>query len=235
MHAVIMAGGKGRRLMPYTTVLPKPLMPVGDRPILDVILRQLVRAGIESISISVGHLGGLLESWVRAETDIGVPLTFLYEDEPLGTAGALGRLNHPSSSSGTLLAMNGDILTTLDFGEFADFHAASGRAATMAVRDRLVTVEYGVVHSDERGAVTALEEKPELAYTVSMGIYSFEPQVLELIEPGERIDFPDLLTRAMNRGLEVGTFAFDGYWRDIGNREDYEAALADFEADPDRF
>jgi NDP-sugar pyrophosphorylase family protein len=232
MKAVIMAGGRGSRLAPYTTVLPKPLMPLTDRPVIDVVLRQLVRAGVEGVLISVGHLGSLIESWVRTEADYGVPISFLYEDEPLGTAGALRNIG---AQDGTFLALNGDILTTLSFEELTDFHTSSGATATMAVKERTVDVDYGVVHTDEGGSVVALEEKPKLPYTVSMGVYAFEPAIAEHIQPGERVDFPDLLLRAIAAGERVAAYRFDGYWRDIGNRDDYEAAIADFGSDPGRF
>lgn len=227
-----MAGGRGSRLAPYTTVLPKPLMPLTDRPVIDVVLRQLVRTGVDEVLISVGHLGGLIESWVTSEADYGVPVSFLYEDEPLGTAGALGNIAEPDA---TFLALNGDILTTLSFEELAAFHKSSGAIATMAVKERTVDVEYGVVHRDESGSVVGLEEKPQLPYTVSMGVYAFEPAIVQHIAKGERIDFPDLLLRAMTAGARVAAYDFDGYWRDIGNRDDYEAAIADFGADPGRF
>jgi NDP-sugar pyrophosphorylase family protein len=227
-----MAGGRGTRLAPYTTVLPKPLMPLADRPVIDVVLRQLVRAGVEGVLISVGHLGSLLEAWIRSEADYGVPVSFLYEDEPLGTAGALGNIESPE---GTFLALNGDILTTLSFSELVDDHRASGAVATMAVKERTVEIEYGVVHIDDNGSVVRLEEKPRLGYTVSMGVYAFEPAIVDHIARGERVDFPDLLVRAMEAGERVATYPFDGYWRDIGNRDDYEAAIADFGADPRRF
>jgi NDP-mannose synthase len=232
MKAVIMAGGRGSRLAPYTTVLPKPLMPLADRPVIDVVLRQLVRAGVEGVLISVGHLGSLLESWIRSEADYGVPVSFLYEDEPLGTAGALGNIESPE---GTFLALNGDILTTLSFAELADFHRTSKAIATMAVKERTVEIEYGVVHRGDDGYVMRLEEKPRLGYTVSMGVYAFDPAIVEHIERGERVDFPDLLARAIAAGDRVAAYPFDGYWRDIGNRDDYEAAIADFGADPRRF
>jgi NDP-sugar pyrophosphorylase family protein len=232
MRAVIMAGGLGSRLAPLTTVLPKPLMPLVDRPIVDVILRQLVRDGVERVTISVGHLGGLIESWINHDADYGVPIDFVYEKEPLGTAGALRNLG---DVDGTFLAMNGDILTTLSFADLARAHEESGTAATMAVKDREVGIEYGVVHTDERGRIERLEEKPTLTYTVSMGVYAFDPRIIELIEPGERVDFPNLLLRAIGAGDEVGTYAFDGYWRDIGNRGDYEAAVNEFSEDSSRF
>jgi NDP-mannose synthase len=232
MKAVIMAGGRGSRLAPYTTVLPKPLMPLADRPVIDVVLRQLVRAGVKGVLISVGHLGSLLESWIRSEANYGVPISFLYEDEPLGTAGALGNIDSPD---GTFLALNGDILTTLPFADLAEFHRSSGAVATMAVKERTVEVEYGIVHTGEDGSVVRLEEKPRLGYTVSMGVYAFEPAIVEHIARGERVDFPDLLLRAIEAGQRVATYWFDGYWRDIGNRDDYEAAIADFGADQHRF
>ena len=232
MHAIIMAGGVGSRLGPLTTVLPKPLMPLTDRPIIDVVLRQLVSAGAEHVSVSVGHLGGLIETWVSHEADYGVPITFVYEESPLGTAGAL---KHGESPEGTFIAMNGDVLTTLPFQDLTAAHEGSGAIATLATKDRKVHIDYGVVHTNDFGHVAALEEKPVLTYTVSMGVYAFDPRIVDLIEHGERIDFPDLLLRALAQGETVGTFAFDGYWRDIGNRDDYEEAIADFDADPTRF
>lgn len=233
MHAVIMAGGRGSRLAPYTTVLPKPLMPLVDRPILDVILQQLRRAGVESISISVGHMGSLIESWVRHQGDGATSaIEFVYEDEPLGTAGALANVARPGE---TFLALNGDILTTLPFAALVVHNRRHGSIATMAVKERIVDVQYGVVHAAADGRVERLEEKPQLRYTVSMGVYAMEPAIIDLIEPGERVDFPDLILRAIVAGHDVQTYRHEGYWRDIGNRDDYEAAIGDFESGADRF
>jgi NDP-sugar pyrophosphorylase family protein len=225
-----MAGGRGSRLAPYTTVIPKPLMPLGDRPIIDVLIRQAVAAGADGVAISVGHLGGIIESWVGRE-DYGVPVSFLHEDEPLGTAGALRNVEVEDR----FLAMNGDVLTTLSFADVFSRHRSSGALATVAVTERSTQVEYGVVHTDESGRLVGLEEKPKLRYTVSMGIYAFDPEVRELIAPGEAIDFPDLLWRAVEAGRPVATHPFEGYWRDIGNPADYEQAIADFAEDPARF
>jgi NDP-sugar pyrophosphorylase family protein len=232
MRAVIMAGGRGTRLAPYTTILPKPLMPLSDRPILDVLLCQLIRDGVTAITISVIPLSGLIESWVRHHGDYAIPVDFVYEDAPLGTAGALRNVDRPDS---TFLALNGDVLTTLDVRELVARSRQTGAIATVATKRRTVDVEYGVVHTDERGRVKRLEEKPKLAFTVSMGIYAMEPAIVDLIADDERVDFPDLLLRAMAAGHEVGTLEYDGYWRDIGNRMDYEAAIAEFEAAPEQF
>jgi NDP-sugar pyrophosphorylase family protein len=229
---VIMAGGRGRRLAPYTTVLPKPLMPLSDRPVIDVLIRQLATTPVEQIHICVGHLGSLIESWVRGEGDYGVPISFWHESEPLGTAGALATIDRLSRP---FLALNGDILTTLSFSDLIDRHRQSGAVITVAVKERTLDVEYGVVHVGPDGQVVTLEEKPQLRYTVSMGAYAFDPEALRHIARGERIDFPDLLQKAVEGGDVVQVYRFDGYWRDIGNRDDYEAAIEDFAADPKLF
>lgn len=227
-----MAGGVGRRLAPYTSVLPKPLMPLTDRPIIDVILRQLEHAGIESVQICVGHLGSLIESWIRQQPGYDVPISFVYEDEPLGTAGALAMID---GLEGTFLAMNGDILTSLSFADLVRRHEESKALATVSIKERTVEVEYGVVHVDADGHIERLEEKPTISFTVSMGVYAFDAAIVELIARGERVDFPDLLVRAMSSGNLVSTYRYEGYWRDIGSRDDYTAAIADFEEAPERF
>jgi NDP-mannose synthase len=232
MRAVIMAGGRGTRLAPFTTILPKPLMPMHDRPIVDVLIRQLVIAGVDEICVSVGYLGSLIEAWIRTEGRYAVPVTFLYEDEPLGTAGALRQAVPPE---GTFLALNGDILTTLSFADLVADHDRRGATATVATKERTVHIEYGVVHADDDGVLAAFEEKPDISFVVSMGVYAFDARVADHIGDGERIDFPDLLLRLHGAGETVATHRFDGYWRDIGNREDYDAAVDDFQAAPERF
>jgi NDP-sugar pyrophosphorylase family protein len=227
-----MAGGRGRRLAPLTTVLPKPLMPLGDRPILDVIIRQLMAAGVERITICVAQVNALIESWVRHQPDYAVPIDFTFEEEPLGTAGALGIVDRPDD---VFLALNGDVLTTFDFAALGERTRAGQAIATMAVQERTVDVEYGVVHALPDGRLARLEEKPKIRYTVSMGVYAMRPEICDLIGAGERVDFPDLLERAMRSGSVVQTLRHEGYWRDIGNRDDYEAAIRDFEADASRF
>jgi NDP-mannose synthase len=227
-----MAGGRGSRLAPLTTVLPKPLMPLGDRPILDVLMRQLMAAGVERITICVAQVNALIESWVKHQPTYEVPIDFIYEDEPLGTAGALGVIDRPEE---IFLALNGDVLTTVDFNAVRERTRNGGAIATMAVHERTVDIAYGVVHAREDGTVARLEEKPSIRYTVSMGVYAMRPEICDLISPGERIDFPDLLGRAIEAGSVVQTLRHDGYWRDIGNRDDYEAAIEDFAADESRF
>ena len=229
-RAVILAGGRGSRLAPYTTVLPKPLMPIGDRAILDVVVRQLHGAGFDSITMAVGYLGHLIEAVMGDGSDHGVSIEYHREDEPLGTAGPFATIDGLADDH--FLAMNGDILTCLDYREFFQTHVESGNAMTVATHARLVKANYGVLHLDgSDGAVrkvTGYEEKPEIPYTVSMGIYALAPAALEHI-PGGRFDIPDLVLALLEAGLPVGAFPFDGYWLDIGRHDDYEKAIEDYE------
>lgn len=229
-RAVILAGGRGSRLAPYTTVLPKPLMPIGDRAILDVVVRQLGAHGFDRLTMAVGYLGHLIEAVFGDGEAMGVEIEYHREEEPLGTAGAFATIEGLSDDH--FLAMNGDILTSLDYGEFFETHRSSGNAMTIATHDRTVRTNYGVLHLDgAEGAVrpvTGYEEKPEIGYTVSMGIYGISPQAVAHV-PGGRFEIPDLVLALLEAGLPVGAFPFDGYWLDIGRHDDYQQALVDYE------
>jgi NDP-sugar pyrophosphorylase family protein len=228
-RAVVLAGGRGTRLRPYTAVLPKPLMPVGDRPILDVVLRQLRRHGFEQVTIATGHLAELIEAFLRDGTAYDLAVDYHREQEPLGTVGALAlidRLDEP------FLVMNGDVLTDLDYRALVDHHLASGAAATIAVTTRTVQISLGVMHfedADDDARVTDYVEKPTMEYEASMGVYCFSPHVLAHIDPGERLDFPDLVLRLVKAGERVEAWRPDAYWLDIGRHEDYEQAMEEFE------
>ena len=229
-RAVILAGGRGSRLAPYTTVLPKPLMPIGDRAILDVLVRQLASAGFTKLTFAVGYLGHLIRAVFGDGSQFGVEIEYHDEPVPLGTAGPLAAM---ADGDGTLLVLNGDLLTSLDFREFFDIHRAHGNAMTIATHRRMVKIDYGVLHvagtARAVDAVTGYEEKPELGYVVSMGVYALEPPALGLIPEGERFDIPDLVLSLLDRGDPVGSWLYDGYWLDIGRHDDYEQALADYE------
>jgi len=225
MRAIILAGGKGTRLLPYTTVIPKPLMPVGERPILEVIIRQLKHNGFSQVTMAVGYLAELLEAYFRDGKKYGVEIDYSREDKPLGTIGALSLIDGLDK---TFLVMNGDVLTNLDYDQLVTFHNENNAVATIATYNKEVKIDLGVLEMDESFELKNYLEKPTLRYHVSMGIYVFEPEILELIEPNGYLDFPDLVLSLIKAGKKVFAFPFDGYWLDIGRHEDYELAQEDF-------
>lgn len=227
-RAVILAGGLGTRLRPYTTVLPKPLMPIGDRPILDIVVRQLVRAGFERITIATGYLAELIEAFFGDGTRYGVQIDYFRENEPLGTVGALSLIDGLDDD---FLVMNGDILTDMDYSSLIGYHRRGGQTATIAAHHRDVQVTLGVMrfHSEsDPTLVTGYLEKPVLSYVVSMGVYCFSPRVRDHIPTGERFDFPELVLRLIAAGETVRAWHSDDEWFDIGRQEDYEQAQDSF-------
>lgn len=232
MRAAILAGGLGTRLAPYTTVLPKPLVPVGERPILELILRQLSAAGFDQVDLCVGHLGELIRAYFTQSGTApeGLELSYHYEDEPLGTAGAVRDLEMPD---GPMLVMNGDILTTLDYADLVSFHRENDCALTIASRRKEVNIDLGVIEG-EGSVVAGYVEKPTLAYQVSMGIYVYSPKAIAHI-PGGRFDFPDLVLALIAAGERVGKYGFDGPWFDIGTSGELELANAAYDDGEDLF
>jgi NDP-sugar pyrophosphorylase family protein len=226
MKAVILAGGKGTRLSPYTKVLPKPLMPIGDMPILEVILRQIKLAGIEDVVLTVGHLSELLRTFFQDGSRLGLNISYNYEDSPLGTAGPIAFV---PDLEDTFLVMNGDVLSTLPLKELVQFHKTNNAIATIATHHRTVKVDLGVIQWDGDDRVAGYIEKPTYDYSVSMGIYVFEPKVLTYIPKGEYYDFPDLVKKLIGVGEKVIGYRFDGYWQDLGRPDDYESAAQDFD------
>jgi NDP-sugar pyrophosphorylase family protein len=221
MRAVVLAGGLGTRLRPYTVVLPKPLMPVGDRPVLDIVVRQLRRAGFGRVTIATGHLAELIEAFFGDGSAHGVEIDYFRETTPLGTVGALALIDDLPDR---FLVMNGDVLTDLDYGALLAAHQASDAIATIATIRREVEVSLGVLHFGAEGdpdRLTDYFEKPRIDYEASMGVYCFSKRALEHIERGERLDFPDLMLRLIARGETVRAFRSADYWLDIGRPEDY--------------
>jgi NDP-mannose synthase len=231
-RAVILAGGKGMRLRPYTAVIPKPLMPVGDRPVLDIVVRQLKNCGFERITIATGYLAELIEAFFRDGQAYGIKIDYNREVEPLGTVGALAMIDGLDED---FLVMNGDTLTDMDFAALLQRHRKSGAAATIATTEREVQVSLGVLHFDENGTadgshrLTGYTEKPKIKYQASMGIYCFSPRVLQHIEHGEQLDFPTLVGRLLKAREEVRAWICSDYWLDIGRHDDYEQAQDEFE------
>lgn len=227
MKAVILAGGKGTRLKPYTTVLPKPLMPIGDKPILEIIIQQLKSYAFDEIIMAVGHLAELIMTFFNDGSKYGIKIRYIREDKPLGTAGPLAlmkeELNEP------FLMMNGDVLTTLNYSDLIDYHKRNGAIATIALKKRNVKIDFGVPEVDEANNIVGYTEKPEIEYLVSMGVYVFEPRVLKYIRPKEYLDFPDLIKKLISNGESVKGYVYDGYWLDIGRSDDYKRANREIE------
>jgi NDP-sugar pyrophosphorylase family protein len=225
MKAVILAGGKGTRLAPYTKILPKPLLPIDDMPILEILLRQMSRHGIDEAILTVGHLSQLIKTFFQDGKQFGLNIRYSYEECPLGTAGPLSLV---SGLDDTFMVTNGDVLTTLNFRELVENHKRSGCIATIASHVRKVKIDLGVIQANPVHEIVGYIEKPTYEFLVSMGIYVFEPRVLEYIPHNAYLDFPDLVLKLIAAGERVGSYPFDGYWMDLGRIDDYEQALNEY-------
>lgn len=226
MKAVVLAGGKGTRLAPYSQILPKPLMPIGEMPILEVLIHQMRTAGVNEVILTVGHLAQLLEAFFDDGQRFGISIKYSFEDHPLGTAGPLALI---PGLSDTFLVSNGDVLTTMDLKELINFHRDQQAAATISMNVRKVKIDLGVIECNGDHSIKDYIEKPSFDYNVSMGIYVFEPRVLKYIQPGKYLDFPDLVKILLAANERVVGFPFNGYWQDLGRKDDYEQANLDFE------
>jgi NDP-mannose synthase len=224
MKTVILAGGRGTRLAPFTSVLPKPLMPIGDRAILEIILEQLAVQGFKDVTLCVGYLSHLIEAVLNHGRSQDVEISFVREEEALGTAAPLRLVGGLEE---TFLTMNGDILTTLDLRDLVGYHNESENLLTIAAHRRTTRLDYGVLHVGgdpvDTQRVTDYEEKPVIATTVSMGIYVLEPEALEYIPAEGSFDFPELVHELLAAGRPVGAYVYEGFWLDLGRKEDYEA------------
>lgn len=221
MKAVIQSGGKGTRLRPYTMILPKPLMPVGAKPVLELLLKWLRRNGTEEAYITTGHLGHLIRSYCGDGGQWDLQITYTEEREPLGTVGALSLLRNQLDS--TFLMLNGDVLTDLNLNAFVAAHRAKGGPLTVAIVRRAVQIDFGILE-DTDGRVTAFREKPILTHLVSTGIYCMEPSILRYIPTGVPFGFDDLMYCLLGKGVPVNTFLHNGLWLDIGRVEDFQRA-----------
>jgi NDP-mannose synthase len=234
MKTVILAGGKGTRLAPYTTIFPKPLVPIGDRPILEIIIRQLVNQGFRDILLSVGYLGELIEAYFKNgfRNFRGLELNYYRESQPLGTAGSLAMI--PGLDQ-TFLAMNGDILTTIDYRKLVEHHLQSQAALTVAMHQKEIKIDLGVLETNGSDELTGYREKPVYSFEVSMGIYVYEPRVLRYIPKGKYLDFPDLVRLLLEKGERVVGYRSQDFWLDIGRREDYELAQSEYQSRAEQF
>lgn len=210
---------------PFTINFPKPLVPVGDMPILEIVFRQLAAAGCKSATLAVGHLAELITAFFGNGEQVGIELEYVREDEPLGTVGPLAMMEALPEN---FIVMNGDVLTTLDYKRFFDRHVAKGNELTIACHRHTTKIDLGIVEFDERMHVTGYREKPRLHNDVSMGIYAFSRGVLDLIPPGQRLDFPDLILKLIAAGRCPNAHMSDALWLDIGRVEDYQNATSVF-------
>ncbi len=233
MRAVILAGGLGTRLRPYTTILPKPLVPIGDRPILEHILLRLHACGVRDVDLCVGHLGELIQLYFSQAEALpsDLELRWHWEDEALGTAGALRLV---PDLSGTFIAMNGDILTTIDYTELVAFHESSGAALTVATHAKRVDIDLGVIET-EGDRIVGFREKPQLDYDASMGIYVYDERALGHLPQSGAFQFPELLQRLLDADEPVAAFRSDAEWFDIGTFGEHQRAMEAFERTPEVF
>ncbi len=225
-RAVILAGGMGTRLRPYTVVLPKPLMPLGEYPILEIIIRQLARAGFDRITLAVNHQAELIKAFCTDGSKWGTRIDYSLEDKPLGTMGPLKLIRDLPED---FLVMNGDVLTDLDFAAFSDAHRKSGELFTLSSFVREELVDYGVLQPDAAGALRGFTEKPRVTYEVSMGIYMLSKRVLEHIPADMPFGFDHLMLKLIAAGSPARVLRHGGYWLDIGRPDDYAQAIADFD------
>lgn len=232
VRVVILAGGKGTRLKPYTTVFPKPLMPIGDMPILEVVLRQLKNFGFKKITLSVNHLADLIQTFFGDGTSLGLDISYCIEDNPLGTAGSLSLVEDLTD---TFLVMNGDLLTTINYRLMVENHIESEASATIGVYPREVKIDFGVLELGDRGELLDYREKPKFEYMVSMGVNVFNKSVQKFIPKGDYLDIPTLMMNLKAANQSVLTFRSECEWLDIGRPDDYEKAVAEFERSKDKY
>lgn len=231
-HAVILAGGKGTRLRPYTVVLPKPLMPIGEYPIMEVIVRQLAKHGFNQITIAVNHQAELIKAFFGDGAKWNVSITYSLEDQPLGTMGPLKLIKDLPDY---FLVMNGDVLTDLSFSDFYDYHINSNRIFTISSHKRQQLIDYGVLEIDLQKNLSGFTEKPTTNYEVSMGIYMLSKDILNFIPEDKPFGFDHLMIELLRERKAVGIKTYDGYWLDIGRPDDYMQAIEQFDKMKEKF
>lgn len=225
MKAVIQAGGKGARLRPYTLLLPKPLMPVGDLPVIEILLKWLRRWGVKKTYITIGYLGNLIRSLCGDGSQWDIEIIYSQEPEPLGTIGPLRLIKNQLTE--TFFTLNGDLITDLNLHEFKAYHRQHRGLITVAVTEKIITTDLGVLESQD-GRMTVFREKPTFKFQASTGIYCMEPQILDLIPDGVPFGFDNLMYAMLDQELPVYVYRHDGLWLDIGREEDFRNAQESF-------
>ena len=233
-RVVILAGGKGTRLRPFTATFPKPLVPLGNMPILEVLIRQLRAQGFRHVTLTLGHLSTLIRAFLvqHKQLNEGMQIDFVDEEVPTGTSGSLASV---AGLTDAFLVMNGDVLTDLSFRELMNDHKRSGAALTIATHRKEVKIDLGVIQANEYARVIQYLEKPSYEFEVSMGVYVYEPRIVALIKPGQYLDLPNLVQILLERGEHVHLHRNEAFWLDIGRPEDYASAQDLFAKEPSRF
>ena len=231
-RAVILAGGLGSRLRPYTVVLPKPLMPIGEYPILEVIVRQLIRHGFTHITMAVNHQADIIKAFFGDGSKWGVKIDYSLENKPLSTMGPLRLIPDLPDN---FLIMNGDVLTDLDYAELFDYHVKSGEIFTISAHERDHRIDYGVLETNQENHLTGFIEKPTKRFLVSMGVYIANRAILDFIPEDQAYGFDTLMYDLLRRNRKVNVKKYGGYWLDIGRPDDYVQAIDEFDSLKDRF
>lgn len=225
-RAIVLSGGKGTRLKPYTVVLPKTLMPVGEYPILEIVVRQLAKNGFDTITMAVNHQAELIQAFFGNGGKWGVRIDYSIEERPLSTMGPLRLIKDLPDN---FLIMNGDILTDLEYTKFFNYHVKSANLFTVSSFIREQASEYGVLKVNGKNALSGFTEKPIVKYEVSMGVYAANKKILEYIPHGKPYGFDSLMSDLIRRNKRVMVKRHSGYWLDIGRPDDYNQAMDEFE------
>lgn len=232
MRAVILAGGFGKRLFPYTLVLPKPLVPIGEKSIIEVVIRQLSYKGFRQITVAVGYHAELIMAVLGDGAKFGVHIDYSMEEKPLNTIGPLKKIRNLDD---TFLVMNGDLLTDLNYSDLYTTHRKNGSILTVATCKRHVSLSLGVLAYDEKLRVVSFQEKPQFDYDVSMGVYIVEPRIMEYIPDDRPFGFDHLMQALLEAGEPVSVYPFHGQWLDMGTQDDLERAVEEFETHKERY
>jgi NDP-sugar pyrophosphorylase family protein len=229
---VILAGGKGTRLKPFTMTIPKPLLPLGDMPILEIVIEQLAAAGISRLVLTLGHMSPLILSSVGDGARWGIKIESVLENEPLGTAGSLRTIKDLEDN---FLVMNADLLTTIEYKDLFNYHCSQNSMGTIALSRREILIDYGVIRTATDGSLSEYIEKPVLSHTVSMGINVLSKNSLKFIPPAGKFDMPELMMAMFRSGHKIYCYETQCYWKDIGRFDDYTQASEDFVENRARF
>jgi NDP-mannose synthase len=227
MKAVILAGGKGTRLKPYTTVIPKPLVPLGERAIIEILMDRLVKCGVDEVYICLNHFAKIIQAFLGDGRGTGLKINYSIENKPLGTVAPVKLIENLPEN---FLVLNGDLLTDLDFRILFDHHLEHKSLLTVSTYQRTSKIDFGVIELDKNlSKVTGFREKPEYRFEVSMGVYAMNRAVLEYVPDDKPFGFDDLMLTLLAANKDISVFRFNGYWLDIGRPDDYEKACRDYE------